>query len=116
MSAWKISTTDIGVDVGPIDPGNNSERVYNSESEMSSYLPTNVHKKKEKDIIHDQFLRQGNKHDWHIGSEPLSEFSVQYLAAMSFPTLSFQMIRVIQQTMLLCSMQVTALQMHLPTN
>lgn len=87
MSAWKISTTDIGVDVGPIDPGNNSERVYNSESEMSSYLPTNVHKKKEKDIIHDQFLRQGNKHDWHIGSEPLSEFSVQYLAAMSFPTL-----------------------------
>lgn len=86
IECMEDSTTDIGVDVGPIDPGNNSERVYNNESEMSSYLPTNIHKKKDKDINHDQFLRQGNKHDWHIGSEPLSEFSVQYLPAMSFPT------------------------------
>jgi len=80
------STTEIDVDVGPIDPGSN-ERVYNEESEMSSYLPTSLHKKKEKEIIHDQFLGQNEKHDWHIGREPLSEFSVQYLAAMSFPTL-----------------------------
>lgn len=57
------------------------------KSEMSSYLPTSLHKKKEKEIIHDQFLGQNEKHDWHIGREPLSEFSVQYLAAMSFPTL-----------------------------
>lgn len=80
------STTEIDVDVGPIDPGSN-ERVYNEESEMSSYLPTSLHKKKEKEIIHDQFLGQNEKHDWHIGREHLSEFSVQYLAAMSFPTL-----------------------------
>ena len=54
---------------------------------MSSYLPTNVNKKKEKEIIHDQFFGQTVRHDWHVGSEPLSEFNVQYFATMSFPTL-----------------------------
>ena len=79
-------TTEIGVDVGPTNVDNN-ERVYNDESEMSSYLPSNVHKRKEKEILHEEFLQQSEKHDWQVGSEPLNEFSVQYLAAMSFPTL-----------------------------
>ena len=81
----KDNTTDIGVDVGPIDPGNNNERVYNDESEMSSYLPTNVHKKKKKEIIHDQFLGQSEKHDWHIGSEPLSEFGAPFQSIFKQP-------------------------------
>ena len=76
----------VNIDVGPVDPDDN-ERVYNSESEMTSFLPTNVDKKKEKDIIHENFLDHTVKHNWNVGSEPLNEFSIQYLASMSFPTL-----------------------------
>ena len=76
----------VNIDVGPVDPDDN-ERVYNSESEMSSFLPTNVDRKKEKDIINDNFLDHTVKHNWNVGSEPLNEFSIQYLASMSFPTL-----------------------------
>ena len=59
----------------------------NSESEMSSFLPTNVNRKKEKDIIDENFLDHTIKHNWNVGSEPLNEFSIQYLTSMSFPTL-----------------------------
>ena len=59
----------------------------NSESEMSSFLPTNVNRKKEKDIIDENFLDRTIKHNWNEGSEPLNEFSIQYLTSMSFPTL-----------------------------
>ena len=76
----------VNIDVGPVDPDDN-ERVYNSESEMTSFLPTNVDKKKEKDIIDENFLDHTVKHNWNVGSEPLNEFSIQYLASMSFPTL-----------------------------
>ena len=44
---------------------------------MSSYLPTNVHKEKENDIIDNEFLNKTKKYDSHFGSDPLSEFSVQ---------------------------------------
>ena len=43
-----------GIDTGP-DNSESHEKVYNDESEMSSFLPTNLHKKKEKDIINDEF-------------------------------------------------------------
>ncbi|PFX33872.1 hypothetical protein AWC38_SpisGene1310 [Stylophora pistillata] len=45
----------VNIDVGPVDPDDN-ERVYNGESEMSSFLPTNLNGKKEKDIIDENFL------------------------------------------------------------
>ena len=54
---------------------------------MSSFLPTNLHKKTEKEIINNEVTSESNKHNWEVGSEPLNEFSVQYLASMSFPTL-----------------------------
>ena len=76
----------VNTDVGPVDPDDN-ERVYNNESEMSSVLPTNVNRKKEKDIIDENFLDHTIKHNWNVGSEPLNKFSVQYLASMSFSTL-----------------------------
>ena len=76
----------VNIDVGPVDPEDN-ERVYNNESEMSSVLPTNVNRKKEKDIIDENFLDHTIKHNWNVGSEPLNEFSIQYLTSMSFPTL-----------------------------
>ena len=45
----------VNTDVGPVDPDDN-ERVYNNESGMSSVLRTNVNRKKEKDIIGENFL------------------------------------------------------------
>lgn len=38
---------DIGVDAGPVN-SDNDEKVYNDESEMSSYLPMNLHKKRKR--------------------------------------------------------------------
>ena len=49
----------------------------NSESEMSSFLPTNVNRKKEKDIIDENFLDHTIKHNWNVGSEPLKSVSMR---------------------------------------
>ena len=65
----------VNTDVGPVDPDDN-ERVYNNESGMSSVLRTNVNRKKEKDIIGENFLDHTIKRNWNVGSEPLNEFSV----------------------------------------
>ena len=43
-----MKTTDI--DAGPLDPDNN-ERAYYNESKMSSFLPTNVHRKKKRILL-----------------------------------------------------------------
>ena len=42
---------------------------------------------KRKQIIEDAFIKQPQSHDWTIGSEPLNEFNVQFLASLAFPTL-----------------------------
>ena len=76
----------VNIDVGPVDPDDN-ERVYNGESEMSSFLPTNFKRKKEKNTIDENFLHNTVKRNWNVGSEPLNEFSIQYLASMSFPSI-----------------------------
>ena len=77
---------DVEIDSGPVD-FDDHEKVYNSESEMSSFIPTNIDAKKEEEIITDEFLKPPEKYNWNIGKEPLSEFSCQYLASMAFPTL-----------------------------
>ena len=76
---------EVVTDLGPSNL--DDDKVYDENSEMSSFLPTNINKRKEKDIIHDQFLDQTKKHEWHIGNEPLNEFTVPFLATMCFPTL-----------------------------
>ena len=76
----------VNIDVGPVDPDDN-ERVYNGESEMSSFLPTNFKRKKEKNTIDENFLHNTVKRNWNVGSEPLNKFSIQYLASMSFPSI-----------------------------
>jgi hypothetical protein len=73
-------------DLGPVNP-NTTDKVYDEHSEISSFLPTNINRKKEKDVIHDQFLDHTKKHEWQIRKEPLNEFSVPFLATMCFPTL-----------------------------
>ena len=80
------SISHIKVDSGPVEYDDN-ERVYNSDSEMGSFIPSNVSTRKEKQIIQDAFIKQPQSHDWTIGSEPLNEFNVQFLASLAFPTL-----------------------------
>lgn len=80
------TSSHIKIDSGPVEYDDN-ERVYNSDSEMSSFIPSNVSTKKEKQIIEDAFIKQPQSHDWTIGSEPLNEFNVQFLASLAFPTL-----------------------------
>ena len=60
----------VGIDVGPVNSDLN-DKVYNENSEMSSYLPTNINQRKEKELINDEFLKQPEKHKWRIGNEPL---------------------------------------------
>lgn len=86
METSDKSNSNIGIDSGPLDFDDN-EKVYNSESEMGSFIPTNIDTKKERQIIEGEFLKQPKTHNWTIGSEPLSEFNVQFLASMAFPTL-----------------------------
>ena len=57
----------VNTDVGPVDPDDN-EGVYNNESGMSSVLPTNVNRKKEKDIIGENFLDHTIKRNWNVGT------------------------------------------------
>ena len=57
----------VNTDVGPVDPDDN-ERVYNNESGMNSVLPTNVNRKKEKDIIGENFLDHTIKRNWNVGT------------------------------------------------
>ena len=57
----------VNTDVGPVDPDDN-ERVYNNESGMSSVLLTNVNRKKEKDIIGENFLDHTIKRYWNVAT------------------------------------------------
>ena len=56
----------------------------NVNEEMSSFLPINLNMKKQKDII----IEQANTYELEfISDTPFNEFSTEYIAAMSFPTL-----------------------------
>lgn len=44
------SDSNVDIDSGPVDFDDN-EKVYNSESEMGSFIPANIETKKEKEII-----------------------------------------------------------------
>ena len=78
--------SEIDIDSGPVDFDEN-ENVYNSQTEMGSFIPSNTDTKKEKNIIQETFLNESQVHNWNIGSNPINEFDVQYLASMAFPTL-----------------------------
>ena len=79
------SDSNVDIGSGPVDFDDN-QKVYISESEMGSFIPANIETKKEREIIEAEFVKQPT-HNWTIGSEPLSEFDVQFLASMAVPTL-----------------------------
>jgi len=85
------SDIDIHADEIPFDSGpvnfDDAEKVFNSETEMTSFIPSNVDKKKERDIIDNEFFKQPETYELNVAGKPLSEFTVQNLASMAFPTL-----------------------------
>ena len=76
----------VGIATGPVDV-EDDERVYNSETEMNSFVPTNIDTKKEKEIITEEFLDAPQSFNWNVGDESLSEFNCPFLASMASPTL-----------------------------
>jgi len=52
-----ILTDEIPFDSGPVNC-DDAEKVFNSETEMTSFIPSNVDKKNEKDVIDSEFLQQ----------------------------------------------------------
>ena len=80
----KISENEIDPDRGPLD---SDEIPFNHETELSSTLLNPVVLKSQKQLIKDELL-QHHKTAWpNRGIKPLSEFKIQLLATMAFPTL-----------------------------
>ena len=82
---YDTDNDDIDTDMGPVN-FEDDEKVYNSQTEMGSFIPTNVDTKKEEEIITDEFLAP-QKHNWNTQNEPLNEFTCQNLASLAFPCL-----------------------------
>ena len=79
-----IENEDVGIDTGPVE---DDEKVYNSHTEMGSFVPTNVDTKRDEEKISEEFLNAPQQYNGNIGDEPLNEFDCQFLASMAFPTL-----------------------------
>lgn len=62
-------------------------RKFITQTEMGSFVPTNVDTKREEEKISEEFLNAPQQYNWNIGDEPLNEFDCQFLASMAFPTL-----------------------------
>ena len=71
-------------DFGPINE--NEERVFDKNSEMSSFIPSKIEISKEADQIRDDILNQ-SENELDIGNVPVNEYNTPYLASLAFPTL-----------------------------
>lgn len=69
----KVENDDVGIDTGPVN-FKYDEKVYNSQTEIGSFVPTNIDTKGEEETISEEFLNAPQPHNWNIGDEPLSEF------------------------------------------
>ena len=78
---------NIGIDRGPVDPQGDAEVVYDENAEMTSFMPTPVNQKKETDLISQKIQPDQPKHPWKIDSDPFNEYSTEFLATLSFPSL-----------------------------
>ena len=80
-----IENENVEIDTGPVN-FEDDEEVYNSQTEMGTFVPTNVDTKteEEKDRV---FLNVQQQYNCNIGNEPLNEFNCQFLASMAFLTL-----------------------------
>ena len=75
---------ELDPDRGPLDI---DDLPNNKDTELSSMLLNPVKSKQQKEIIKDEIL-QRNKIKWPERSQiPVSEFKVEFLATMAFPTL-----------------------------
>ena len=79
-------SNDVRIDTRPVYFEEN-DKVYNLETEMNSFVPSNLDTKKEEEIISEEFLNTLQSCNWNIGDEPLNEYSCQFLGSTAFPTL-----------------------------
>ena len=81
-----VENDDVAIDTGPVN-FEDDEKVYNLQTEMSSFVRTNIDTKRKEEKISEEFLNASQPHNWNIGDEPLSEFDCQFSASMPFPTI-----------------------------
>ena len=73
-------------DLGP--QNSDEDIIYNSDSEMSTFLPMPEKQKPEIQATRDRLLEQPSSVHWPtVDNRPLSEFLTPFLATMAFPTL-----------------------------
>ena len=78
-----VENENVSIDTGP--DNFKDEKVYNSQTEMGSFVPTNFDSKREEEKIREEF-NAPQPYNRNIGDEPISEFNCPFLA-MAFPTL-----------------------------
>ena len=88
VEANQDTSTDVELPEPDIGPLSEEDLIYNSESEMSSFLPVPQSKCQEIDAIRDKFSEASQPVNWpSLGDSPISEFSTPFLASMAFPCL-----------------------------
>ena len=75
------------LDSGPCTFNPDEDVVYNSSSEMSSFLPVGQQQQQEMEAIRNQLFEQ-QPIEWPtVTDEPLNEYQTPFLATMAFPSL-----------------------------
>ena len=75
------------LDSGPCTFNPDEDVVYNSSSEMSSFLPVGQQQQQEMEAIRNQLFEQ-QPIEWPtVTDEPLNEYQTPFLATMTFPSL-----------------------------
>ena len=75
------------LDSGPCNFNPDEDVVYNSSSEMSSFLPVGQQQQQEMEAIRNQLFEQ-QPIEWPtVTDEPLNEYQTPFLATMAFPSL-----------------------------
>ena len=93
-----FDSNDIMPDRGPVDFESALDDIENDKELLSSFLPESLSQPKENDRINRCFSEATSDHQSEIshgspanvvelGDEPLNEYTTQYLASLSFPTL-----------------------------
>ena len=93
-----FDSNDIMPDRGPVDFESELDDIETDKELLSSFLPESLSQPKENDRINRCFSEATSDHQSEIshdspanvvelGDEPLNEYTTQYLASLSFPTL-----------------------------
>ena len=88
-----VETVDFHEDIStePCDTGPSNSDAFDEnvihDVNISSFVPQNPSQQLENNIIMDSVQRMSTGNSLDIGSNPIDEFTTQYLASLAFPTL-----------------------------